>query len=112
MEMTNQYRWFLADTWNYLAYGQRLGHVDQGRDVNGHIAALQGVYSMSATAAVMPWLMPLLRHPTWRRYFWAITPTFRNLNRLFDVRKQLRPLQNKRAILTLVSTLTICAKSA
>ncbi|KAI9687302.1 MAG: hypothetical protein M1822_002345 [Bathelium mastoideum] len=52
-------------------------------DVKGLLAALQGVYSMSASAAVMPWLMPLLRHPTWRNWFWRYTKTFKNMEKLF-----------------------------
>lgn len=84
--LTGVCRWFLSDVWSHLVYGEPKGCVAQGRDVNGLLAALQGIYSMSATAAVMPWLMPLLRNPLWRRYFWSWTKTFRNMETLYSVR--------------------------
>lgn len=78
-------RYFLDDVWSHVVYGRPRGHVAQGQDVSGYLAALQGIYSMSGFAAVMPWLMPLLRHPLWRRYFWRWTRTFSNLEQLFSV---------------------------
>jgi hypothetical protein len=78
-------RYFLNDVWSHLVYGKPKGHVAEGKDVSGFLAALQGVYSMSAYAAVMPWLTPLLRHPLWRKYFWSWTRTFRNMDQLFSV---------------------------
>ena len=79
------FRWFLSDTWSQLVYGEHKGCVREGRDVGGLLAALQGVYSMSAKAAVMPWLMPLLRHPWWRRWVWARTKTFKCMDVLYSV---------------------------
>lgn len=78
-------RYFLDDTWSHLVYGRPRGHVAGGRDVSSYLAALQGIYSMSGYAAVMPWLMPLLRSPLWRRYFWRWTRTFSNISQLFSV---------------------------
>lgn len=79
-------RYLLDDIWGHLVYGRPRGHVAEGRDVSGYLAALRGIYSMSGYAAVMPWLMPLLRSPLWRRYFWCWTGTFRNMSELFSVR--------------------------
>lgn len=80
-------RYFLDDVWSHLVYGRPRGHVAEGRDVSGYLAALRGIYSMSGYAAVMPWLMPLLRSPLWRRYFWRWTRTFSNMFQLFSVRR-------------------------
>ncbi|KAI1498354.1 cytochrome P450 monooxygenase [Biscogniauxia marginata] len=84
LDFSEELRWFLSDVWSHLVYGEPKGCVDQGRDVNGLLAALQGVYSMSAKAAVMPWLIPLLRNPPWRRFFWSWTKTFRNMEILYS----------------------------
>lgn len=62
-----------------------MGWVREGKDVGGLLGALQGVYGMSATAAVMPWLMPSLRSDFWRKYVWSHTETFRNMGSLFRV---------------------------
>lgn len=78
-------RYFLDDVYSHLVYGRPRGHIARGRDVSGYLAALQGIYSMSGYAAVMPWLMPLLRHPLWRRYFWRWTRTFSCMDQLFSV---------------------------
>lgn len=59
--------------------------VAKGEDVQGLLGALQGVYGMSAMAAVMPWLMPMLRNPWMRRNIWVHTRTFRNMEILFSV---------------------------
>lgn len=37
--------WFLSDSWSHLVYGEPKGWVAQGRDVDGLLDALQGVYS-------------------------------------------------------------------
>lgn len=79
-------RYFLDDVWSHLVYGRPRGHIAEGRDVSGYLAALRGIYSMSGYAAVMPWLMPLLRSPLWRRYFWRWTRTFSHISHLFSVR--------------------------
>lgn len=79
------HRWFLSDTWSHLVYGKPLGCVDQGKDVKGLLAALQGVYSMSAVAAIMPRLMHLLRNSWLRENIWCYTKTFKNINTLCTV---------------------------
>ena len=76
-------RYFLSDTWSHLVYGRPKGWVSKGSDVQGLLAALQGVYSMSATAAVNPWLMPFLRNPFLRKYVWSRTQTFKNMDNLY-----------------------------
>ncbi|KAL9086499.1 MAG: hypothetical protein Q9165_007115 [Trypethelium subeluteriae] len=32
----------------------------------------------------MPWLVPLLRHPLWRKYLWSRTKTFQNMDNLYS----------------------------
>lgn len=83
LDFSEYLRYFLSDTWSHLVYGKPMGWVREGQDVGGLLAALQGVYGMSATAAVMPWLMPSLRSPTIIKYFWSRTATFKNMDLLF-----------------------------
>ena len=84
-ELTMYRRYFLSDTWSHLVYGQPMGWVREGRDVGGLLDALQGVYGMSATAAVIPFLQPLLRNKFLRENLWCYTNTFCNVEKLFQV---------------------------
>ncbi|OTA55118.1 cytochrome P450 monooxygenase [Hypoxylon sp. EC38] len=84
IDFSEHLRWFLTDVWSHLVYGIPRGCVTQGCDVDGLLGSLQGVYSMSAKAAVMPWLTPLLRHPLWRKYIWTWTKTFKDMDNLFS----------------------------
>ncbi|KAI1398503.1 cytochrome P450 monooxygenase [Hypoxylon fuscum] len=84
LDFSQHLRWFLTDVWTHLIYGEARGCVAQGRDVNGLLDSLQGVYSMSAKAAVMPWLTPLLRLPLWRKYVWSWTKTFQHMDNLYS----------------------------
>ena len=79
-------RWFLADTWTHLVYGQPTGSVAAGEDSKHLIEALEGVYVFSATAAVLPWLMPWLRKAWWRKHVWCYLKTFKNMKVIFKVR--------------------------
>jgi len=84
-DLTIYHRYFLSDTWSHIVYGQPVGWVREGRDVDGLLDALQGVYAMSATAAVIPFLQPLLRNKFLRKHLWCYTDTFCNMERLFQV---------------------------
>ncbi|KAI5921322.1 cytochrome P450 [Camillea tinctor] len=105
VDFSEHLRWFLSDVWSHLAYGQPKGFVAQGRDVQGLMASLQGMYSLSAKAAVMPWLVPLLRNPWWRKHVWSSTRTFKNMDNLFsnyetmmDLRKSNKGLEKEKLI--------------
>ncbi|KAI0175292.1 cytochrome P450 [Pestalotiopsis sp. NC0098] len=84
LDFSEYLRYFLSDTWSHLVYGRPKGFVAKGGDVQGLLASLQGVYGMSATAAVSPWLMPLLRNPFLRKYLWSCTRTFKNMDNLYS----------------------------
>ncbi|KAI1491133.1 cytochrome P450 monooxygenase [Biscogniauxia mediterranea] len=84
VDFSEHLRWFLSDVWSHLVYGQPKGFVARGRDVQGLLASLQGVYGMSAKGAVIPWLIPLLQHPLWRKYVWSWTKTFRHMDNLYS----------------------------
>src|SRR6266516_6494163 len=84
--LTETIRWFLSDVFSQLTYGEPIGCVAQGRDVNGLIQALQNLYAMSATIAVLPWLLlPLLRNSLLRKYLLAYTTTFKSMKKLYLV---------------------------
>ncbi|KAK3319551.1 cytochrome P450 [Cercophora scortea] len=57
LDFSEHLRWFLSDVWSHLVYGKPYGPLAQGRDVNELLAAIQGVYSMSASAANFDRLM-------------------------------------------------------
>ncbi|CAG8977287.1 hypothetical protein HYALB_00012979 [Hymenoscyphus albidus] len=84
IDFSEHLRWFLSDTWSHLVYGQPLGWVKKGADIKGLIDSLTGVYGLSASAAVMPWLMPLFRHPFLRKHVWCYTNTFKNMANLYS----------------------------
>ncbi|KAI2610041.1 cytochrome P450 monooxygenase [Hypoxylon fragiforme] len=84
LDFSEHLRWFLTDVWTHLVYGEPRGCVTQDRDVDGLLGSLQGVYGMSAEAAVMPFLTPLLQHPLLRKYVWSHTKTFKHMDNLFS----------------------------
>ncbi|ETS80240.1 hypothetical protein PFICI_07769 [Pestalotiopsis fici W106-1] len=84
LDFSEYLRFFLSDVWSHLVYGQPKGFVAEGRDVQGLLASIQGVYSMSAKAAVMTWLTPLLQNPWLRKHLWAHTQTFKCMDNLYS----------------------------
>lgn len=79
-------RWFLADTFGHLAYGEPPGCISQGRDAGGLIHALQSIYSMAGTVAVLPWLMmPLMRNKLFQNLVMPHLTAVKGLQKLKDV---------------------------
>lgn len=80
-------RFFLSDVFNHLSYGKHLGCVANGYDIDGQIEALQNLYSLSATVAVLPSVMlPLIKNSFLKTYFWSHTKTFKSLKKVISVR--------------------------
>jgi len=85
LDFSEYLRYFLSDVWSHLVYGQPKGWVKEGKDVGGLLEALQGVYPISGTAAVMPWTMPLLRNPFLRKHLWSRTQWGKYMDTLYAV---------------------------
>ena len=61
-------RWYLADTYSHLAYGEPNGCVANEKDVGGLINGIQSAYPMVGTVAVLPWLfIPLIKNAVFKR---------------------------------------------
>lgn len=107
IDFSEYLRWFLSDTFSQLAYGEAPGAVQAGKDVGGLVGSLQNVYSFSASAAVLPWLLiPLFKSPLLRKYLWNRTQTFQSMDKIFrrfelsrSKRQNLENLRQKRCFL-------------
>ena len=56
-------RWYLADIYSHLTYGEPNGCVSNEKDVGGLINGIQSAYAMVGTVAVVPWLLiPLIKN--------------------------------------------------
>ena len=63
VDLAEYTRWYLADTYNHLAYGQSNGCVANESDVDGLVDGIQSAYPMVGTVAVLPWLLiPLIKN--------------------------------------------------
>ncbi|KAG8532440.1 uncharacterized protein KY384_002317 [Bacidia gigantensis] len=75
---------------SHIAYGKPLGCVDQGRDVGGLIDAIQSIYPMVGTVAVLPQIfIPIFNNRFCRRFINPHLKPFREIQKHFDV--ELRP---------------------
>lgn len=63
------FRWFLNDTVTHFTFGQPIGFVEEGRDVDGLIEALHSMAIMTGLIAALPWLFePLIKNRFLKRF--------------------------------------------
>ena len=81
--------WFLTDVFGHLTYGEPIGCVAQGQDVDGLMNALQNIYSMVATVAVLPWLLiPIIRNTVFKKTIMPHLSAVKGLNKLTTVSEE------------------------
>ncbi|MCJ1432411.1 hypothetical protein MMC27_001767 [Xylographa pallens] len=84
-------RFFLSDVFNHLTYGKPIGCVEHGEDVDGLIQALQDIYWLTASVAVLPWLLlPLMKNGFVFRYLLPYTETGKAMQRVFAHYERMR----------------------
>ena len=67
--MLNRNRWFAYDTICQLSFGEPLGFVKEGRDIESLIENFHNMAPFAALVAALPWLTrPFLENPVTRRF--------------------------------------------
>ena len=67
--MLSYNRWFAYDTVTQLSFGEPLGFVKQGRDIENLIESLHNMAPFGAVVAALPWLArPFLESPVTRHF--------------------------------------------
>lgn len=85
VDFSEYVRWWLADVYSHIAYGEPLGCVARGHDVNGLIDAIQSAYSMVGTVAVLPWLfIPLIKNALLKKLVVPYLKASKGIKKLTD----------------------------
>jgi hypothetical protein len=65
----SHYRWFAYDMICQLSFGEPIGFVEQGKDVENLIKNFHDMAPFAAVVGALPWLCkPILEHPLTRRF--------------------------------------------
>lgn len=68
-QSTDKCRWFAYDTICQLSFGEPLGFVKEGRDIEDLIGNFHDMAPFAAVVGALPWLArPLLENPLTRRF--------------------------------------------
>ena len=63
-------RWHVYDTITSLIYGEPVGMVEQGRDVDGLINEWHSIFTLGGLVATLPWLVhPIISNRLLKRFF-------------------------------------------
>ena len=68
-QCANHYRWHVYDTLIHLIYGESVGMVQSGCDVDGLISEWHHEFTLGGLVATLPWLVrPIITNPWLKRF--------------------------------------------